>query len=159
METITAGFRATGLVPLDPERVLSNLGPVIQHTPSPKGSQSSWEAKTPHTFPDIKRQAQLIIKEGRKRRRSSASSGDKPFLQLLKGFETVVHDKALLIAEVAALRAENQHQKQKRARRKGFIQKGGSLSIQDGQDSMQEPVVVDPSLVETESGPPKILAS
>lgn len=157
--TIISGFRATGLVPLDPERVLSNLGPVIQQTPSPKGSQSSWEAKTPHTLPDIKRQAHLIIKEGRKRRRSSASSGDQPFLQLLKGFETVVHDKALLMAEVAALRAENQHQKQKRARRKGTIQKGGSLSIQDGQESMQEPVVVDPSLVETESGPAEILAS
>jgi hypothetical protein len=158
-ETITSGFRATGLVPLDPERVLSNLGPVIQQTPSPKGSQSSWEAKTPHTLPDIKRQAHLIIKESRKRRRSSASSGDQPFLQLLKGFETVVHDKALLMAEVAALRAENQHQKQKRARRKGIIQKGGSLSIYDGQESMQEPVVVDPSLIETESGLAEILAS
>jgi hypothetical protein len=64
----------------------------------------------------------------------------------------VVYEKALLIAEVAALRAENQYQKQKRARSTGFIQKGGSLSIHDRQGSMQEGVVVSPSLLEVENG-------
>jgi hypothetical protein len=49
------------------------------------------------------------LTEGRKRRRSSASSGEKPFQQLLKGFEAVVYEKALLTVEVAALRAENHH--------------------------------------------------
>ena len=39
---ITSGFRATGLVPFDPERVLENLGPVIEATPSPRSSQTSW---------------------------------------------------------------------------------------------------------------------
>jgi hypothetical protein len=38
---------------------------------------------------------------------SSASSAEKPFQQLLRGFEDVVHKKALLMAEVAALRAED----------------------------------------------------
>jgi hypothetical protein len=39
---ITSGFRATGLVPFNPERVLENLGPVIEATPSPRSSQTSW---------------------------------------------------------------------------------------------------------------------
>jgi hypothetical protein len=64
----------------------------------------------------------------------------------------VVFEKALLTAEVAALRAENQYQKQKRARRIGFIQKCGSLSIQDGQESMQEGVIINPSLLKMENG-------
>ena len=156
LQNIRAGFRASGLVPFHPEAVLSNLSPA-QSTPSPRGSQSSWQAQTPHNLPDIKKQPELIIKEARKRRRSSASSGIQPFQQLLKGFETVVHDKALLTAEVAALRAENQYQKQKRARRKGTIQKGGSLSIQEGMERVQSSVLVDPSLVETESGLAEIL--
>jgi hypothetical protein len=43
----------------------------------------------------------------------------------------VVHKKAILIAENAALRAENQHQKKKRARKTGYIQKGGSIAVDD----------------------------
>ena len=129
-ETILAGFAATGLVPFNPERVLRNLDTMIQSTPSPsKGSQSSWESKTLKTFPEIKKQAALIQKERRKRRRSSASLSDQHFVRLLKGFKTAVYDRAILIAENASLRAENQYQKQKRARHKGNIQKGGSLTI------------------------------
>jgi hypothetical protein len=103
---------------------------MIQSTPSPsKGSQSSWESKTPNTFPEIKKQAALIQKERRKRRRSLASLSDQHFARLLEGFETAVHDRAILMAKNASLRAENQYQKQKRARHKGNIQKGGSLTI------------------------------
>jgi hypothetical protein len=43
----------------------------------------------------------------------------------------VVYEKALLMAEVAALRAENQHQKKKRARKAGSIQKGGTMAVDD----------------------------
>ena len=45
------------------------------------------------------------------------------------------------MAEVAALRAKNQYQKQKRARRKGNIRESGSMTVQDGQDSIQRRVV------------------
>lgn len=106
---IQSGFKATGLVPFDPETVLSEIGPVIKATPSPRSSQASWNPKTPKTLPEIKKQGQLVLTENRKRRRSLASSAEKPFQQLLKGFETAVHEKALLMAEVAALRAENHH--------------------------------------------------
>jgi hypothetical protein len=141
VENITSGFRATGLAPFDPERVLEKLGPVIEATPSPRSSQTSWNPQTPRTLPQIKRQSQLVLTENRKRRRSSASSGDKPFQQLLKGFESVVHEKALLMVENAALRAENQHQKQKRTQKKKYIRTGTSMTIQDGQDGIQRPVV------------------
>jgi hypothetical protein len=114
VKTISSGFRATDLVPFDLEKVLENLGPVIETTPSPRSSQTSWNPQTPKTLPQIKRQSQLVSTENRKRRRSPASSGDKPCQQLLKGFENVVHEKALLMIEVAALRAKNQHQRQKR---------------------------------------------
>jgi len=117
-KTISFGFRATALVLFSPERVLENLGPVIEATPSPRSSQTSWNAQTPKTLPQTNRPSQLLISDNRKQRRSSTSSGDKSFQQLLKGFENVAHEKALLLVKVAALRAENQHQKQKRTQKK-----------------------------------------
>ena len=39
VETISSGFRATGLVPFNLERVLENLGHVIEATLSPRSSQ------------------------------------------------------------------------------------------------------------------------
>jgi hypothetical protein len=50
-ETITSGFKATGLVPFDPQRVLDKLGPIIEATPSPRSSQTSWNPQTPKTLP------------------------------------------------------------------------------------------------------------
>jgi hypothetical protein len=81
---------------------------MIQSTPLLlKGSQSSWESKTPKTFPKIKKQATLIQKERRKRRRSSASLSDQHFVRLLKGFKTAVYNRVILIAKNASLRAKN----------------------------------------------------
>jgi hypothetical protein len=154
---ITSGFKVTGLVPFDPERVLDKLGPIVEATPSPQSSQTSWNPQTLKTLPEIKKQSQLVLAENRKRRRSSASSAEKPFQQLLKGFETVVHEKALLIAEVATLRAENQHQKQKRARRNGYIRQEGSMTVQDGQESVQKRMVEERQTDNTENIDPVLL--
>ena len=64
-ETITSGFKATGLVPFNPERVLAELGPTIEATPSPRGSQLSWDPKTPKTLPEVKKQARLVFRPAR----------------------------------------------------------------------------------------------
>lgn len=40
-ETITSSFKATGLVPFDPQRVLDKLSPIIKATPSLGSSQIS----------------------------------------------------------------------------------------------------------------------
>lgn len=48
-----------------------------------------------------------------------------------------MHEKAILMAENAALRAGNQHQKIKRARKTGSIQKGGSMAVDNAQEAIQ----------------------
>jgi hypothetical protein len=62
------------------------------------------------------------------------SPSDPAFNQLLKGFENVVHKRAILLVENETLRAENQRQKRKRAQRRQTVARGGTLSIQSGQD-------------------------
>jgi hypothetical protein len=54
-KNIWSGFTATGLVPYDPDRVLSTLNPVVR-TPSPVPTEESvWESKTPRTMKEVKR--------------------------------------------------------------------------------------------------------
>jgi len=134
-DAIISGFRATGLAPLDPGKVLDKLGPVAEVTPSPRSSQASWDPRTPRALPEIKRQSRLALTENRKRRRSSASSADRPFQQLLRDFESVVHEKALLMAEVATLRVENQHQEAEENTQKGIHPADGSMTMKDSQES------------------------
>ena len=45
------------------------------------------------------------------------------------------------MVEVAALRAENQYQKQKRTQKKQYIRSSTSMTVQSGQDGTQRPVV------------------
>lgn len=40
------------------------------------------------------------------------------------------------MAEVTDLRAEDQHQKQEKARETGYVQKGGSMTVGDNQESI-----------------------
>ena len=68
-----------------------------------------------------------------------------------------MHENALLMAKVASLRAKNQHQKLKRACRKGTIQKGGSITVQDGQESIQNKVVAKQSQINAENIDPALL--
>ena len=134
--SIQAGFAATGLVPYDPDRVLSTLNPIIR-TPSPVPSaESVWESKTPCNLGEMNRQATHIRSIRREHRATTLSPSESAFTQLLKGFETVVHERAILQAENAALRTENQRQKRKRAQRRRTIATGGTLSIQAGQDRL-----------------------
>jgi hypothetical protein len=139
-KNVRSSFLATGLVPFDPERVLSRLNPIVR-TPSPVPTEgsSSWESKTPQTLKDIKRQGKHIQEQRRLRTNTSRSPSDTAFQQLLKGFEVAVHERAILQAEVAALRAENNHQKRKRAQRRTIVAKGGTLTVGEAQDKIYIP--------------------
>ena len=109
-KNIQAGFAATGLVPNEPERVLSQLDPVVR-TPSPVPSaESTWESKIPRTIREISRQATYIRSIRRQQRATTLSPSDPAFNQLLKGFERVVTEKAILLVENEALRSENKRQ-------------------------------------------------
>ena len=133
---IQASFAATGLVPFEPNQVLSTLGPTIR-TPSPSPlAESVWESKTPHNVRDINRQATHIRSIRRQQRSTTHSPSDSAFNQLLKGFETAVYDRAILLAENATLRTENKRQKRKRPQPRLSVASGGTQSVQNVQDSL-----------------------
>jgi hypothetical protein len=133
---IRSGFAATGLVPFNPERVLSKLNIQIR-TPTPPLVPilpQQWIPETPQHPEAVDLQAKSI-KESLQRRmypEIPSSPTESAFEQLVKEAKQAMYYSAILAEENRQLRAENARQKKKRATRRSFIQSGGVLTVQEG---------------------------
>ena len=84
-ENVRAGFRGAGLVPHNPEVVLSKLDMRLRTPTPPKPSNVAWEPKTPRNAHEVEEQSTLIRKRIQIYQGSPASSLDKQVKQLTKG--------------------------------------------------------------------------
>jgi hypothetical protein len=151
-KNIQSGFRATGLLPFDPEVVLSIISPIIC-TPSPQSSSHSiWTSKTPHTVPELQKQAQHF-KQRAYGNNLPSSPTENTFRQLIKGCEMAIHNGALLAAENKALREANKRRERKKKARRATIAVGGSLTIGDGQNTILDGLVQAQLDLEVRSAP------
>ena len=135
--TIRSGFGATGLVPYDPERVLSKLNTQLRTPtppPPPTTEQAPWVPETPHNIQELEFQAKAIGDFVRRRTAGSSSPTDHAIQQLVKGCQMAMHSAVLLADENKKLRAANERQKKKRAVRRSYIATGGVLTVQEGLD-------------------------
>jgi hypothetical protein len=128
-QNIQSGFSATGLVPHQPERVLSTLNaPVQTPTPPPPEQQlQAYTAITPRNVLDLQQQAALI-KHGLKRRRrtqSPPSPTEQAINQIVKGCQLAMNSALLLASQNEQLMAENHRQKAKRAKKHAYVFKRG----------------------------------
>src|SRR5450432_2354198 len=141
---IQVSFAATGLVPYDPERVLSKLNTQLR-TPTPPPlplplpalDQGPWIPETPHNTTQLELQSKAIKDYIKRRTKSPPSPTDLALNQLVKGCEMAMNSAVLLREEVRQLRAENERQKKKRAKRRSYIAIGGVLTVQEGLDLSQ----------------------
>ena len=125
---IRSSFRATGLVPYNPEVVLSKLE-VKPRTPTPPAlGPTPWQPKTPSNAWEIETQTTLIIKRIRDHKSSSPDSIIEMVLQMKKGSTLKIHSHALLEARIANLEEANQAASERKKRKKKRIQEGGTLS-------------------------------
>ena len=130
---IHSSFAATGLVPYDPERVLSKLHTQLK-TPTPPSSshitkQGPWGLETPRNTAQLELQAKAIKDYIKRRTQSPPSPTDLAFNQLVKGCQMAINSAVLLAEENRQLRAENQRQKKKRVKRRAYIATGGVLIV------------------------------
>jgi hypothetical protein len=132
-ENIKAGFRATGLVPLDPGVVVSKLE-IKPRTPSPPLPTTPWQPKTPSNLQEIGAQSTLIIN----RIRTHASSSPTPLVGLMeqfyRGVEVVMHTATLIAQQNEQLQAANAASTERNSRKRKRIQKGGTLSQEEAAD-------------------------
>jgi hypothetical protein len=131
-QNIRAGFRATGLVPAYPERVLSSL--TVVRTPSPPGTAANaevaWTAETPHTIAQLEQQARFIEERLGRQPQSPTSQAIR---QLVKGCRLAMNSATILAEENRKLRQATQRQQRKEQQRRQYIARGGALRAEEGQ--------------------------
>ena len=143
-ETIQNSFAAAGLVPYNPDRVLSQLD-IQLRTPTPPGSRGSdssrnFTPKTPQTLKQLRRQAASVQKLIKEQLQSLPTSTDIALGQLIKGCQLAMQSATLLAKENEDLRAANEKRRQKRTRSTYQITHKGSLSAQEARELIEAPI-------------------
>ncbi|KAL1979193.1 hypothetical protein VTN96DRAFT_6521 [Rasamsonia emersonii] len=140
-DNIKNGFAATGLLPFNPERVLTQLNIQLK-TPTPPGSRAgstltNWVPETPHNIIELHHQAATIKALLKRRTQSPPSPTDAALNQLIKGCQLAMNSAVILAKENQDLRAANENLKRKRKRSTNQISHIGVLSVQEAQDLIQ----------------------
>jgi hypothetical protein len=127
-QNILSGFRATGLVPYCPDRVLSNL--TVVRTPSPQQTLiEQWTTETPHTTTQLEKQARHV-RELLKRHSQSPTS--VAIAQLVKGCQLAMNSATILAEENKKLQALNHRRRQRKTQARHYIARGGVLQAEQG---------------------------
>ncbi|EDO02756.1 hypothetical protein SS1G_05233 [Sclerotinia sclerotiorum 1980 UF-70] len=111
-ESITAqnmksGFRGTGLIPFNPEAVLSKLDIRIHTSTPPPFDPDIWISQTPHNPTEALSQSTLVKSRITRHQSSSPTPIFETVLALTKGIERLAHENTLLNAEIRILRKTN----------------------------------------------------
>ena len=133
---IQGGFRGAGLVPFDPERVISTLDLKLR-TPTPQNSRAStaqpWTSQTPSNPIQATSQSSFIKERVTIHQGSSLTAILDAVDQFTKGTSKVIHQLALLQAENRDLQKANKTLSKRQNRKKARLQEGGSLNLQEAQ--------------------------
>lgn len=135
-ENIIASFRGAGLVPHDPERVLSKLDVVLRTPTPPPPEATPWESKTPGNLQEIEAQSTLVRERIQRHRESPIS----PLLQavdsLAKGMAIIGHNSVLQTREIAGLRKAIEAAAEQHKRKRKYIRTEESLTVGEVLDLM-----------------------
>jgi hypothetical protein len=138
---IKGGFRGAGLVPFDPQAVISKLD-VKLRTPTPPNSphsgHDSWTSQTPRNPTEALSQSKLVATRIAKHQGSSPTHIFEAVGQMAKGMTTMAHSVALLTAENRSLRKANEALSKRRRAKKTRIRQGGSLTAGEANDLLAE---------------------
>ncbi|KAI9043448.1 uncharacterized protein KD926_003599 [Aspergillus affinis] len=137
---ITSSFASTGLIPYDPDKVLSKLKPLRSSTPPPpstsSANQSMYLGKTPVNLYQLnhqKAEIQSLQESG-----LSSLIVDQALEKVYKGTEMAMQNAALLQQEIRQLRAVEQYKKGNKKASRRYLQEGGTLASQEGREIANE---------------------
>jgi hypothetical protein len=127
--TICAGFRGAGLVPHNPDAVLSKLDVVLRTPTPPQRDDGAWEAKTPRNAREIQAQSTLIRNRMQIHRGSPASSLDEQVKQLTKGAQQIAHNMVLVQEEIGRLRDAVEASTKRKSRKRRYVRTEEILTV------------------------------
>jgi hypothetical protein len=165
VDTIRNGFRASGLVPFDPNQVYQQLTIQLK-TPTPPPSRSSNTQssclQTPQNPRQFKRQLTTIKRRISRRTRSSSEVIDEAIIRMSKAYEMTVNDLLLVRKENHDLRAAHEKEKQKRRRSRKQISHEQGITREEAQVLIQsqieasQPVTAAPAEPELPASQPPV---
>jgi len=140
-ETIRSGFKAAGLIPHNPDEVISKLD-VRLRTPTPissrPGTASTYNPRTPSNPQQTVRHSTFL------KRRISTHQGSSPTPilnavdQMAKGMQVMANQMTLMREELHTLREANQALAKRRRAKRTRVQLGGALTIEESQALQDE---------------------
>jgi hypothetical protein len=140
-ENIRAGFRGAGLVPYDPQAVLSRLD-IKLRTPTPTGpplpEADPWVSQMPHNSKDAISQSEHVRNRMARHQSSSPTGFFSAVGHLAKGTELMAHEMTLLRDRVRTLEKANEAPAKHRRAKKTRVRAGGALSVEDAQDLIDQ---------------------
>jgi hypothetical protein len=135
---ICSAFRGAGLVPLQPDTVLSKLD-VQLRTPTPAAlPEAPWEARTPSNVRELDAQSTLIRERVRQHKSSSPASIIEAINQLKKGAKVMMLSAELMRDRITSLERANEAASARKQRKKKRIQKRGVLTKGAGEDLLAQ---------------------
>lgn len=153
-QTIQGGFAGAGLVPYNPDKVIMKLD-IQLRTPTPTGPldlATHWVSKTPQNILEATSQTELIKNRIANHLNSSPTSMLQAVDQFAKGATGIMHQMALLRGEVETLRKANEGLSKRRRAKKTRVRHGGTLTVQDAKDLLDQNAVDEQMVKETREG-------
>ena len=131
---ILGGFLGAGLVPFDPQSVISALNMKLSTPNSSRPSSRSslpWTSQTPTSSKEASKQLDLVIRRIASHQHSSPTKLIESMGQLERGMKSIIHAHTLLRSQLAETREANRLLSRRRRAKKTRLRNGGELSQQD----------------------------
>ena len=125
---VQGGFRGAGLVPFDPDRVLSMLDVRIRTPTPPTAAGAAWESKTPTTHREFTSQSKFV----KDKLGSLLGLLRDGFAQLIKGAAKMNHQLLFLQDRIAELEEANAAANGRKSRKRKRVQQGGTITFEAG---------------------------
>ena len=135
---ISPAFRGAGLVPLQPDVVLSKLDVQLRTPTPPALAEAIWEAQTPSNVRELEAQSTLIRERVRRHKSSSPASIIEAIDQLKKGAKVIMLSAKLMRDQITNLRKANEAANKRRQRKRKRIQRDGVLTKGAGEDILAQ---------------------
>ena len=137
---IKSAFREAGFIPFDPGSVVSKLDVQLRNPPPIEEIVTStpWGSKTPNTVLEAEFQFEHLERQIRRHQCSSP----EPNLKALKSFSkrtvVIMHELALVKAEVQDLRQANEILSRRRRVKRTRLQKKGVMKVEKGRQAIDQ---------------------
>ncbi|APA10190.1 hypothetical protein SS1G_07383 [Sclerotinia sclerotiorum 1980 UF-70] len=141
IQNIKAGFRGAGLIPFDPQSILSKLDIRIRTSTPPSTSlelTNFWISQTPHNPTEALLQSTLVKARIARHQSSSPTPIFETVQALAKGTERLAYEVTLLSAENRMLRRANEALSKRRHTKKIQLCNGGVLTGQEAEDILSQ---------------------